>query len=249
MNIVIPMAGEGKRFSEVGFVTPKPLIKVNGVTLFEHSLRSIKIDGKIIVITREYEKRIHNHRIQHILDDYTNEYVEVMVSGKQLGAAATALAVKDLINNDEPLIITNCDQLLFWDSDKFMSSLDEETDGAIVLHKSYDSRNSYAIIEDGLVKKVVEKQVVSTDSLIGMHYWRHGSDFVRSAEKLVADLNGEREAYISETYNYLIEEGKIIKPYHIPNEHFISLGTPQAISMYLGSSEWKENAEYEIKQY
>ncbi len=36
MNILIPMAGAGSRFSKVGEKTPKPLIQVLGKTLIEY---------------------------------------------------------------------------------------------------------------------------------------------------------------------------------------------------------------------
>ena len=35
MNIVIPMAGAGSRFSKAGFKTPKPLIDVQGKPMYQ----------------------------------------------------------------------------------------------------------------------------------------------------------------------------------------------------------------------
>ena len=49
MNIVIPMAGLGSRFKNVGIDTPKPLIVVNNKHLVEHSVSSLDIDGKYII--------------------------------------------------------------------------------------------------------------------------------------------------------------------------------------------------------
>ena len=33
LNIIIPMAGAGSRFSDVGYKDPKPLIPINGVPM------------------------------------------------------------------------------------------------------------------------------------------------------------------------------------------------------------------------
>ena len=55
MNILIPMAGAGSRFLNEGFEEPKPLIKVNGKTLIEHSVESLNLEGNYIFITRKYE--------------------------------------------------------------------------------------------------------------------------------------------------------------------------------------------------
>jgi hypothetical protein len=44
--------------------------------------------------------------------------------------------------------------------------------------------------------------------------------------------NGKSECYISESYNFLIEQGKKIKCYEIHNNEFIALGTPYDLSIY-----------------
>ena len=53
INIIIPMAGEGNRFQDVGIEIPKPLIVTNGKTLIEHSIESLGIDGRYIFITKK----------------------------------------------------------------------------------------------------------------------------------------------------------------------------------------------------
>ena len=45
INIIIPMAGLGSRFSKNGIKTPKPLIRVDGKTLIEHSVESFEYNG------------------------------------------------------------------------------------------------------------------------------------------------------------------------------------------------------------
>ena len=51
INIVVPLAGEGTRFSSTGIKTPKPLIVVNGKTMIEHSVETLGIKGQYIFIT------------------------------------------------------------------------------------------------------------------------------------------------------------------------------------------------------
>lgn len=238
MNIVIPMAGNGMRFYEAGIKTPKPLIKVLGKTLLEHSIESLGIEGRFFFIVKQYEDTSINEKIESIIYSLIPDAMIIVSSDKQMGASHSAMYAKEYINNDSPLIITNCDQRLIWNANKYLEFLKEDMDGSVVLFTSYDSRNSYAVIEKNIITNIVEKKPVSTDALIGLHYWKNGCDFVDSAEKLIADLSGEKEAYISETYNYLIKKGKKILPYHINNNEFISLGTPQSISGYLGNNNW-----------
>lgn len=45
LHIIMPMAGEGSRFKQEGWTTPKPLIELNGQPLFKHSISSVSADG------------------------------------------------------------------------------------------------------------------------------------------------------------------------------------------------------------
>ena len=50
INIVIPMVGLGKRFSDVGYILPKPLIDIEGKAIVQHAIDSFGIDGNYIFI-------------------------------------------------------------------------------------------------------------------------------------------------------------------------------------------------------
>lgn len=233
------MAGLGSRFKSEGFDLPKPLIKVNGKTLIEHSIDSLNIEGRFIFITRKFEKEDHNSQLSVILKTLKPDSVEIKLDYTTSGAVETALSAKQYIDNDDDLIITNCDQRLEWDSSIFSEFiLQENLDGCVVTYDSDNPKNSFAIVdeESGYVTEFVEKRAVSRNSLIGVHYWKKGSDFISSGEKHLDQFqkNNQKECYISESYNYLIEEGKKMKCFRIPNNEFIPLGTPYDVSIYQG---------------
>jgi NDP-sugar pyrophosphorylase family protein len=238
MKIVMPMAGLGSRFKIEGYDIPKPLIQVNGKTLVEHSVESLNIDGEYIFITRKFDDKKHNEELSRILKKLKPNSTEITIDQPTRGSVETAMFARTLINNDEELIITNCDQILKWNSDAFLEqSRKSGIHGSLLLFFSSDPKNSFAEVDDhGIVTRVVEKQVISTDGLVGVHYWSKGSDFVQSGDKLLRSFeeDGRKECYISETYNYLIEDGKRIAGVRIPSNQFIPLGTPKDLSLYLG---------------
>jgi len=237
MNIIIPMAGLGSRFSKNGIKTPKPLIEVNGKTLIEHSVESLGISGRYIFITRKYDDPEYNSKLSSILKKLDPSSIEIQIDKVTSGCSETCLYAKEYIDNDEELIITNCDQLMNWDSNSFMESVSLfNVDGAIVLFKSKDPKNSFAEITNGVVTNIVEKKPISDNALVGIHYWKRGKDFVESSENLLTHfrVTGLPECYISETYNYLIEKGKSIIPFFIPKNSYIPLGTPEDVSIYMG---------------
>ena len=69
INIVIPMAGLGSRFSKIGIDTPKPLIEVVGKKLIEHSVTSLGISGRYIFITRKYDNPEYNKQLSEATCD------------------------------------------------------------------------------------------------------------------------------------------------------------------------------------
>lgn len=237
MNIVIPMAGLGTRFKNEGFDLPKPLIEVNGKTLVEHSVETLDLQGRYIFITRKYENPDHNKSLSSILKKISPNSIEICIEDTTRGSVETCLVAKDHIDNEDELIITNCDQITDWDSEEFLSFVSNENiDGVVVTYTSINPKNSFAVLKNGRISNLVEKKAVSDVALIGVHYWKRGSDFVRSAEDLMKDFQkeGRPECYISESYNYLIREGMFIKSYHIDQNQYISLGTPYDLSIYMG---------------
>ena len=56
MNIVIPMAGSGKRFVEAGYTKPKPFIDVLGESMILRVLNNLNYIGArfILIIRREH---------------------------------------------------------------------------------------------------------------------------------------------------------------------------------------------------
>jgi NDP-sugar pyrophosphorylase family protein len=235
MNIIIPMAGAGSRFVKIGQKLPKPLIPVLNKTLIEYSIDSFDVDGRFIFITREFDNPEDNEKLSKLLKEKRPESVEIRLSRMTGGATETVLAAKEYINNKDPLIVYNCDQLINWDAEDFLSFIAKRNpDAALVLHTSRDPKNSFAEIENGKITKLVEKKAISDHALIGFHYWKHGSDFVNSADALLEKFrqDGKPECYISETFNYL--DSAEILPYHVSDNIYVPLGTPEDVAKYIG---------------
>lgn len=231
------MGGLGTRFKEEGFDLPKPLIQVNGKTLIEHSVSSLNLPGKFIFITRKFEDPFHNEMLSEILKKVAPDSIEIRAESVTRGSVETCLLSQHLIDNEEELIITNCDQITDWEAEDFLNFISNAIiDGAVVTYTSTNPKNSFAVIDQNRIVSFVEKKAVSNFALIGLHYWKRGKDFVRSAKCLMSDFVelGRPECYISESYNYLINEGLTILPYKIENNQYISLGTPYDLSIYSG---------------
>lgn len=232
MNVLIPMAGAGSRFEQAGYTFPKPLIDVNGKPMIQKVVENLNIDATHIFIVQKehYEK----YSLKHTLNLISPNCKIVQVDGVTEGAACTTLLAKDLINNDEPLVLANSDQYVDWDSNKFMySATADDIDGSILTFNSTHPKWSYAKLDDnGFVTEVAEKKPISEHATVGIYYWKKGSDYVKSAESMISkNIRVNNEFYVCPVYNQAIEAGSKIKTFHI--EKMWGLGTPEDLDLFL----------------
>lgn len=242
MNIIIPMAGLGSRFTQAGYDIPKPLIQVDGKTLIRHSIESLNIpDTHYIFVARRYENEDWNRQLAAEirklnissrdliqLDEVTSGSVETALIGYKL--------IRELQGEKGELIITNCDQYLDWDSNEFLRTA-EKAAGAVVTYPSTNPKNSFCRSDkDGNIVEFVEKKAISNDALVGVHYWKKASDFEKSAQKLMKDFKRKQrpECYISETYNYMLQDTDKVVQYQLGPNRYWSLGTPEDVKKFVG---------------
>ena len=232
LNILIPMAGAGSRFQQAGYTFPKPLIEVNNKPMIQVVVENLNIDANYIYVVQK------SHREKYNLDTMLNlvtpgcKIVEVDILTE--GAACTALLAKEYINNDSPLFFANSDQFVEWDSNEFMYKMQESNcDGGIVTFKATHPKWSFAKIDDnGFVTEVAEKNPISDNATVGFYYWKHGSDFVKYAEKMIdRNIRVNNEFYVCPVYNQAIEDFKKIRIFE--SEKMWGLGTPEDLKFYL----------------
>jgi len=232
MNILIPMAGLGSRFLTKGFHQPKPLIDVNGTPMIIRAIESLGIDNArylFVISKNEYSESVKKE-----ISKYVNcNFIEINYITE--GPACSALLFKDQINNDDELIIANCDQIMEWSADLFLLNV-RQYDGAVVTYHETTDKNSYAKVnKQGQVIEIQEKNVISNISLNGIHYWKNGSYFVDSAQEMIDDdyraPNGE--FYVGPSYNYMIKNRLTVGIYHIPNQMHHPVGVPDDLEKFI----------------
>ena len=121
MLLLITAAGKGSRFQIENIKTPKPLIRVKGKTLLEHTLDSFNFspDDQLLIAVQ------HSHKVPNQLDDHLQHafpqvnlnWIELdSILPGQLHTAVTALEHNSPDQN-QPLLIHNCDTGFHWQND------------------------------------------------------------------------------------------------------------------------------------
>lgn len=229
MNILIPAAGKGSRFTNSKYQLPKPNISVNGMPMLVAAAKSLNLVGQYIFILQENDYR--DFLVKQLYENFPNCKIGVIDFYTE-GAAETCLIAEDFINNNEELVIANCDQIMEWDIDIVLKQL-RKYDAGLVTVDSSDPKHSYASVSGNLVTEVQEKNVISDHALTGIHYWKQGQDFVNSATKMLKEnVTSHNEFYIGPTYNYLIREGKKVGIANIKNSNINFIGTPEDLEDY-----------------
>lgn len=232
MQIVIPMAGRGKRFEDAGFSVPKPLIEVHGRPMIQLVVENLGIQGNYIFICRKdhYQK----YSLETMLNRICPRCQIILVDQITEGAASTVLLAKELINNEDELVIANSDQWVDWHPSNFLSYLRQrDADGGILTFTAYDDKWSFVKLdENGRVTEVAEKKRISDIATVGIYYYKKGSYFVKAAEQMIEkNIRINNEFYVAPAYNEMILAGK--KIYIYPVSKMLGLGTPTDLEAFL----------------
>jgi dTDP-glucose pyrophosphorylase len=232
MQIIISMAGLGSRFSDRGFLTPKHMIKINDKTLIELAISSLDITANYIFIIR---KTNDNDELKLLLRKLKQcDIIEIDYVTE--GPATSCYLAKDLLNLDEELIITNCDQILEWNSIRFLSICREKNyDCGVLTYNSENKKNSFIKCdEQGIASEIKEKEVISNIALVGVHYFRKSKFFIESYEEIFKkNIRTNNEFYISAVCNQMISNYTVGNILLDENEKYHSTGTPDCYFAYL----------------
>lgn len=231
LNILVPIAGKGRRFIEAGYKLPKPLIPINGKPMLYIVINNIKpnIEHKFIFLV--LKEHIINYGIENYLKNCVSNCEIIVVDKVTEGAACTVLLAKEFINNDNPLMIANGDQWVDIDINDYLKYMEvSNSDGLIMTMWADHPKWSYVRInESGKITEVVEKEVVSNEATVGIYNYKKGIFFVEAAEKMIAEnLRVNNEFYVAPAYNKMIEKGMRISIYNIGKEYdgMYGLGIP-----------------------
>ncbi|MFM1756652.1 MAG: Synechococcus phage, partial [Bacteroidota bacterium] len=235
MNVLIPMAGSGSRFSALNYTFPKPLIDVRGKPMIQVVVDNLNVKANFIFIVQKehYEK----YNLQYLLPLVAPDCKIIQVDRITEGAACTTLLAKDYINNNQPLLLANSDQFIDWNSSETLYAFENNNsiDGAVVTFTSTHPKWSYAKIDSqGYISEVAEKKPISNNATAGIYFWKKGSDYVKYAEQMInKNIRINNEFYVCPVFNEAINDNKKFIIKQISKESMWGIGTPEDLNYFL----------------
>lgn len=236
LQILIPMAGLGSRFSEAGFTTPKPFIDVDGCTMIERVMENLHIEGARYILIARNEHLESEHKAVTSIMARGNAQFETIDFDTE-GAACTVLTARASLDPSAPLLLANCDQIIDFDfADYILDAEKRGLDGSILCFRDIkrDPKWSFARVDSsGLVQEVREKKAISDLATVGLYWFRRADIFTSAALDMICrNERVNNEFYVCPVYNYAIKQGLRIGVYEISPESMHGIGTPEDLDSY-----------------
>lgn len=233
INILIPAMGDSLFFKDNYF--PKPIIEIAGKTMLEKVIDNYnRLEQKnyIFIFNRKDCNEFHLDDSARILTQPNTDIL--ILENMTEGALCSCLMAIEIINNEEPLIIVNCDQIIDIDYLEVIKNFEKNNiEVGIITFESVHPRWSYIKIEEDEVVEVAEKRPLSKQAIAGFYYFKKGKDFIEAAKKVILkDEKYNEKFYISSTINQAILFGKKVGYYNIDKEKYHSFYSPQKIKEY-----------------
>tara|TARA_B110001454_G_scaffold216945_1_gene241171 strand:+ start:729 stop:1430 length:702 start_codon:yes stop_codon:yes gene_type:complete len=229
----MPMAGKGFRLQEYDS-KPKPLVNVLGKPIVHWAIETLGLEGNYIFCCKK--EHIEKYGIDKILKKIIPNCKIISIDFQTRGPVESILEAKNLIDNDEELIISDTDHYLEWDHENFNNKIrKQDIDGCtMVFPGKYDLKKSSFVKLDnkGFVIESAEKQVISDTATVGVHYFKKGSDFVKYANEMISKkMSHNNEFFITPIYNLFAKDKKKISTY--PIKKMLPLGSSDEVNLFL----------------
>jgi NDP-sugar pyrophosphorylase family protein len=244
------MSGIGKRFVEDGYRIPKPLIVVDEKPIIEHICNLFPDESKFTFICNS--KHLAETNMRQVLQNIKSQSNIVEIQNHKKGPVYAVSLVKDLIEDDEEVIVNYCDFGTYWNYQDFLNhTRNRNADAAIPAYKGFHphmlGNTNYAFIREKKqwMLEIKEKEPFTNNRMDeyasnGTYYFKKGAYVKKYFQELIdKNINLEGEYYVSLIYNLLVEDGLKVSIYNI--QHMLQWGAPQDLEEYNNWSKYFKN--------
>ncbi len=233
-TVLIPMAGEGRRFADEGYAAPKPLIPVSGKPMVLQAAQDLPPARRYVFVARRQQVGLET--LQAALESALPRPEMVLLDGMTRGQAETCLAGLAEVDDDESITVGACDNGLLYDRAAFRALLEDgEADVVVWVVRGHPpaarrpEMYGWVEAEGDRVRRVSVKVPLAAPAedpvVIGAFSFRRAGDFRRAVERLIAeDDRVKGEFYVDSAINHALALGLDCRIFEI--DHYLGWGTP-----------------------
>lgn len=238
MNIIIPMAGMGKRLRPHTLTTPKPLIPIAGKPIVHWLVHDIvevieeKVDTIGFVIGRHFGELVEQKLLE--IADKLDAEGKIFYQDEPMGTAHAVFCAEEILKGKT--IVAFADTLF-----KASFTLKSDKDAIIWVQKVEDP-SEFGVIKLNGNQEIVDfvekpKEKVSDLAIIGIYYFKEGERLKSEIESIIDnDLKDSGEYQLTRALRSLQHQGVKFFPGEV--DHWLDCGnkvaTVETHRAYLG---------------
>jgi NDP-sugar pyrophosphorylase family protein len=254
MNVLILMAGEGKRFRDQGIDTPKPLIEVNGKPILEWTTRSLPFirhydeilndfispESLYFAVRQDQEALRVSTRLQEIYGDEIN-FIEFQKTTR--GNLETAYICSTMMDETDSLLVLDSDNKYNHNGllDTLVSASELQHSMVVCNFEPLDTSTKWAftITNGNLVTEIVEKDPLALQKggkpMVGTFWFDSTRMFMDFAEFIIKNnlrtgVPGKEEFYLSQVPSLHAKNGGTVFAHTVTE--MTPLGTPEDVAEF-----------------
>jgi len=230
MRVVIPVAGLGSRLKPHTYSIPKVLLNVGGKPILGHILDKIQDEGvtKITFVIGHLGDMIKDY----VEKNYKNIEADFIEQQEMEGLGHAIYTAIPTFDEDKIFIVLG--DTIF---DVNLKELFKSKYSSLGVKQVDDPRRfGVAVMDDGFIKKLVEKPQtpVSNLALVGMYYIANKNLLIDSLNKLVEkDIRTKGELQLTDALQLMIDSGEKITTFAV--DGWYDCGKPETL---LSTNQW-----------
>jgi NDP-sugar pyrophosphorylase family protein len=237
------MAGLGSRFSEEGYLLPKPLITVSGNPMIKSVIRGLpKADKWIFLVRKEHVEQFF---IDKVIKKEIPGAIIIEIDKTTEGQASTCMLAMPYIKDDEELLIFACDNSFLFDAKKFAALKRRADVDSIIWTFTRDTlltdkptawgwvkiEKDGETISDMSVKMPVSDDPFNDHAVVATFYFKRAGDFQKAYQRMVEEnYRINNEFYVDSLPVFFKKLGK--KSVIFDVDLYVSFGKPSDLHSY-----------------
>ncbi len=228
MNIIIPMAGMGKRMRPHTLTTAKPLLPIAGKSIVQRLVEDIlatsneKVEEIAFIIGPSFGKEVEANLLN--IASTLGAQGKIVYQNEPLGTAHAILCAADSLKGN--VFIAFADTLF-----KATFSIDTSKD-AIIWTQKVEDPTAFGVVKLNDKNEIIAfvekpKEFVSDLAIIGVYYFRDGEGLKKQLQRLIdEDIKLKGEYQITDAMDHMLQNG--VKFYTDQVEEWLDCGNKDA---------------------
>ena len=251
---LIPMAGKGSRFADVGYLTPKPLIPVSNKPMVVLACDNLPPASRYVFVAQK--EHLDNSQLKGILTEQFPNVSVVAIDGITAGQASSCQlgidGAEPAIDPEASLLIGACDNGIVYDHSKWQALMaDQSIDMAAFSFRNHPSseRNpqmfgwlkvapteesaaaEFPVISGVSVKKAISDNPRADHAIVGAFFFRKAKYFAQAMKVMLEqDIRVNGEFYVDSMVGVLADSGLKCVVFEVID--YISFGIPNDLKTF-----------------